>query len=311
MNNFNSSNKYAEQAIKSLFALIIINIFCFIIFKSLNTQEDIAKYNMWFSLNSYGVHKWWIWQYITSMFMHADFSHILFNMWGLYIFGKLVAPILGMKRFLSLYFISGIIGGIIYVLSVVNDPLFAVIGASGAVMGVTIACGMLLPNSQFMLLFFPTPIKAKTLVVVYVLLNIFGVGGSNIAFTAHLGGVLGGYIYLKIIFRKNPHVLWDPFSGLFGLLKIKNKQYRAKDINNNIKQKKTKNIKDKYSRFSHNNTNISVNAKDGYSRGDNQSFTQKEIDYLLNKISEQGVKSLTEEEFQKLKAVRKQVQKNR
>ena len=326
-NSFQPYNKSAEQAMKALFALIIINVVCFLGTRAPNftlggnyfqdaLQGIQPKDYLLFTLNSFGVKHFWLWQYVTSMFMHANFSHIFFNMYGLWLFGKLVAPVLGLKRFLILYFISGLLGGLIYTVSAINEPYFMLLGASGAVMGITVACGMLLPNTQFVLLFFPSPVKAKTLVIIYVGMNflfkVAPVGDSNIAYLAHLGGALGAYVYLKIIYRKNSYMIWDPFAGLFGKKGFKknlSKDYKAENVNQ--KQFNQTKKADKYSRFQFKNTNISVDANDGYKRNKNEKFSQSEIDYLLNKISEQGVKSLTEEEFQKLKEIRKQVQKNR
>ncbi|UDQ99132.1 rhomboid family intramembrane serine protease [Lentisphaerota bacterium WC36G] len=323
-NNFQPFNsKSSELAVKSLFAIILINILCLFILPPLNLRVTASQYIMGaldgsldkrfllFSLNHYGVTHLWLWQYVTSMFMHGDFSHILFNMYGLFLFGKLVAPILGVKRFLALYFFSGIFGGLVYTaVAALSGGQYFLIGASGAVMGITVACGMLLPNFQFMMLFFPTPIKAKTLVIIYIILNVLyqfaPFGDTNVAYVAHLGGALGAYIFLKIIYRKNAYMIWDPFVGLFGkkgLHKTMTKQYRAKDINRKNSNSVEPNAQDqnKYDRFSINDRKTKFSSS--------EKISQREIDYLLNKISEQGVKALTEEEFQKLKQIRKQVQK--
>lgn len=168
-------------------------------------------------------------QFISYMFLHANFSHCFFNMFGLFMFGRVIEQLIGPKRFLTYYLTCGIGAAIIQEITwaititpaineiekvygqAMNPALLSqmeaflnmpiTIGASGAVFGVLLAFGMLLPNQPIFLLFIPIPIKAKYFVIGYALIElIFGVGNfsfDNIAHFAHLGGMLFGYILLR------------------------------------------------------------------------------------------------------------------
>ncbi len=148
-------------------------------------------------------------QIITYMFTHADISHILFNMLSLYFMGPMVEMTLGPKRFLALYMISGLTGlaahfvvGYLpfYLGWTFAAPEFAVLGASGAVFGVTIAFATLYPDRELMLLFPPIPIKAWVMALILIGIGLYsgltGTGG-NVAHFAHLGGALAGFILAR------------------------------------------------------------------------------------------------------------------
>ncbi len=147
-------------------------------------------------------------QIITYMFTHADVSHILFNMLSLYFMGPMVEMSLGPKRFLGLYMISGLVGLLAHVivgylpflLGQSGDPVFAVLGASGAVFGVVIAFATLFPDRELMLLFPPIPIKAWVMALILVGIGLYsGLTGSggNVAHFAHLGGALAGFVLAR------------------------------------------------------------------------------------------------------------------
>ncbi|WP_407426355.1 rhomboid family intramembrane serine protease [Arcticibacter sp.] len=173
-----------------------------------------------------------IWQPVTYMFMHSDqsFAHILFNMFALYSFGSALEYIMGSKRFLNFYLITGLgalalqmIVQAIEVHSVVGSItvdirsfpfqsqedlnkvasiyLTPMVGASGAIFGLLVAFGLLFPNAELFLLFIPVPVKAKYIIPVYVVIELFlGVGqfsGDSVAHFAHLGGALFGFILIK------------------------------------------------------------------------------------------------------------------
>jgi rhomboid-like protein len=186
-----------------------------------------------------------IWQVITYMFMH-DYSslfHIMFNMFALYTFGSSIEFIMGSKRFLNFYLITGLGALALQLLvqsfevynitgSAVNDGNFMVdslkrtisfnpdliskdqantllgiyltpmVGASGAIFGLLIAFGMLFPNAELFIMFIPVPVKAKYIIPIYVLLELFlGVkqfSGDSVAHFAHLGGALFGFILVKM-----------------------------------------------------------------------------------------------------------------
>jgi membrane associated rhomboid family serine protease len=141
------------------------------------------------------------WTIVTYMFLHGSMSHLLFNMLGLWWFGSAVEARLGARRFLILYFISGITGAM---LSLIFSMGAAVIGASAGVFGVMLAFARFWPDHTI-LLWFVLPVRARTLVVLTTLLSIwsgFGGVGGNVAHFAHLGGYLGALIYLRLIERR-------------------------------------------------------------------------------------------------------------
>jgi membrane associated rhomboid family serine protease len=180
-----------------------------------------------FGLHFPGTKDFYVFQFITYMFMHGSFSHIFFNMFAVFMFGRVLEYTWGVKRFLIYYFITGIGAGIVQELVwlsavysialengagivelVRNAPVFNLmitIGASGSVFGILLAFGMLFPNAQMFIIPFPFPIKAKYLVIGYGLIELFAgivnFRGDNVAHFAHLGGMLFGII-LILYWRK-------------------------------------------------------------------------------------------------------------
>lgn len=160
-------------------------------------------------------------QVATHMFAHATYDthgnivifHILFNMFGLYMFGRILENIWGHKRFLFFYLACGIGAAATHLIMQYLMGSFSVaVGASGAVMGVFVAFGYLFPNTELMIIPIPIPIKAKWLVIVYILIDLFGgfgnLGGDNIAHFAHLGGALTGFLLVFYWNKTNRRTLY-------------------------------------------------------------------------------------------------------
>lgn len=139
------------------------------------------------------------WTFITYMFLHGGFGHLFFNMLSLFFFGPRVEDRLGGRAFLGLYFCSGIMGAL---LSLVFTPHAAIIGASGAVFGVLLAYAWFWPRDQ-MLIWGIIPIEARWMVLIMTAMSLYGArgGGGGIAHFAHLGGFLGGFLFLKLLER--------------------------------------------------------------------------------------------------------------
>ena len=140
------------------------------------------------------------WSVITYMFLHGDLWHLLGNMLMLFFFGTRVEERLGSQRFATLYFLSGLAGA---VLSFFFSPNAAIVGASGGVFGVSLAFAYFWPDAPIHI-WGIIPIPARLLVIGYGVLSIFGIfgrGGAGIAHYAHLGGYAGAYLYLKWIER--------------------------------------------------------------------------------------------------------------
>ena len=130
------------------------------------------------------------WTLVTYMFLHAGFTHILFNMLGLYFFGPRVEQRIGSERFFALYMISGITGGLLSFYS----PAIPIIGASGAVLGVMLAFARFWPRDQIFI-WGIIPVEVRWLVLIYTVVSLMG-WGSGVAHFAHLGGFLGAFLYL-------------------------------------------------------------------------------------------------------------------
>ncbi len=149
-------------------------------------------------------------QLVSYMFAHASydmmgniqFFHILFNMYALWMFGSALEHYWGAKRFLIFYLACGLAAGLAQML-LSDSP---VVGASGAVMGLLAAFAYLFPNTEFFIIPFPFPIKAKYMAAIYAAIDLFGGmhpgKADDIAHFAHLGGLVMGFI-LVIIWKRN------------------------------------------------------------------------------------------------------------
>ncbi|MEM4166531.1 MAG: rhomboid family intramembrane serine protease [Candidatus Bilamarchaeaceae archaeon] len=138
------------------------------------------------------------WRFITSMFLHADFSHLFFNMFALLMFGPYLERKVGSTMFLSIYLLSGIIGGLGFELF--SQPGVLGLGASGAIYGIFGALVVLEPKMVVYLYFVPVPITVAA--VFYALIELASMGAiDNIGHAAHLFGLMGGY-FLAIIHKR-------------------------------------------------------------------------------------------------------------
>jgi membrane associated rhomboid family serine protease len=147
-------------------------------------------------------------QLITHMFAHGNFTHLFFNMFGVWMFGRAIEMRIGSKRYFTLYFLSGLgAAGLQLLIYYLHADIAGMVGASGALFGILAAFALYFPNIPLMLIFFPVPIKAKYFVAIYAAIELFsGIttigGGSQIAHFAHLGGAIVGFILVKI-WKKN------------------------------------------------------------------------------------------------------------
>ena len=197
--------------------LLIINVLVFL-------AEILLPGSVSDRLMDFGALHFWagggfhIWQPLTYMFLHANFSHILFNMFALWMFGRGLEYEMGSRRFLTYYLVCGVGAALIQLgvnwleysamlSSGTASPAAlwsyahaTTIGASGAVFGLLLAFGMMHPNSVIMLVFPPIALKAKWFVIIYgaieLLAGVSGTGGG-VAHFAHLGGMLFGWLLLR------------------------------------------------------------------------------------------------------------------
>lgn len=232
-------------------------------------------------LTGASMHRFELYRIVTAAFLHFDFWHIVLNMWGLYLFGSVVAPYLRGRQIFWLYLMGGVIGNLLFVAFNLNS-FFALLGASGAVYAITIAAAMLEPERRFVMIFMPfRPVKTSTMVIVFTIIEVLSTLGNHdgVAHLAHLGGFIGGYLYLKL--AKVP-LAWDPLRKL--LPKRNPVSFDREGYGRNY-------------------------DKQSYRTGGSTSFSggfvpQQEVDRLLDKISATGINSLTEEELATLRKVR-------
>ena len=274
-------------------ALIAINAVAFLLFG----QTEHTIQTMWLSVP--GIREGMYWQPLTAMFMHGGFAHILFNMWGLYIFGGIVAPRLGGRAFLALYLTTGLLGNLVWLATAWGSGIPAVLcGASGAVMGVTAAAAVMAPDTPMLMLFIPFPVKLKTMAVVFLLLEILleiTNKQPGIAHVVHIGGFIFGYLFLKFFFRKE--IVWDPLApGRGRRISSRNERGAASGWT----YRRTPDRSEDYG------PNFGPDA--GYRFGGPR-VSQRELDYLLDKISRTGINSLTEQELQRLRQAREEMRR--
>jgi membrane associated rhomboid family serine protease len=144
-----------------------------------------------------------IWQLVTYSVLHAGVMHLVGNMIGLWMFGSAIESAWGTRRFLELYWL-GVVGAALTTVALsyshlLGDPSKSTIGASGGVFAVLMAFGMLFGDNEIMLIPFPFTMKAKYFVgiLIVVTLAFAMTGGGQVAYVAHLGGLLFGYLYTR------------------------------------------------------------------------------------------------------------------
>ena len=151
------------------------------------------------------------WQFVSYMFLHASLSHLFFNMWALWMFGRTLEYEIGSRRFLIYYMVCGVGAAILQmgVAALAGEVYFRMLGASGAVMGLLLSFGVMHPNERLFIIPIPFPIKAKWFVVGYAVLEMMlGWTGANsgVAHFAHVGGMLWGFLLLR--YWKKKHQIW-------------------------------------------------------------------------------------------------------
>ncbi len=295
--------------------LLIINLLAFFATIVLQLRGiDLANIG---GLHFFMASNFHLYQLVTYLFLHAGFMHILSNMFGLWMFGCVIENVWGPKKFLFYYITCGIGAGLLQEIAQFGSFYMTIagqipeaglatvleygqqyatalnawttIGASGAVYAVILAFGMTFPNERLFIIPFPFPIKAKWFVMGYVAIEFFsalGSSGDGVAHTAHLGGMLFGYLMIRYWNR-------HPGTGF--------NRNRGEEFFNNLKR----NFEQRHSNRQ-SNDNPNMHAERGGSKEDDQAYNarkrknQEEIDAILDKIRTSGYDSLTKEEKKKL-----------
>lgn len=262
--------------------LSLISVLCFLFqdpeSSSYTWTEQILKYfAVPASLSALSARPWTI---LTYMFVHTSFWHLLFNMLWLYWFGKIFLEFKSKKELLLLYFAGGFIGSFFFIAAYNIFPVFKpiidnanAIGASAAILGITIATATIAPNYNIRLLLIGN-IKLKHIAIFTVVLDVLMIKEGNAGgHFAHLGGALCGFIYGLWIRNK---------AGIVNHFRQK-KRKRNFSTPKKKKKKKSENIY----------TETYVSDED-YNRKKHEN--QEKIDKILDKISEKGYNALSKEE---------------
>jgi len=197
--------------------LVALNILAYALQKTVLLKVLNPEY---VELSLWGIVHGYFWQLVSYQFMHASLTHLLLNCWGLFVFGRAVEWAVGKSRFLMVYFLSGIFGGLLQVMACFLwphyfSPWMGTVGASAGLFGIMACFTMLFPEQQLiMLLFFVIPLKLRARSLLALLLVLTGLGisyprtflGGNVAHFAHLGGMLTGLFFTRFFFLRNVHL---------------------------------------------------------------------------------------------------------
>jgi len=270
-------------------ALLVVNVVAFILQSAVERFSNFPT-NAWFALSVEGLRHGYAWQLLTYQLMHGGLLHLVLNCWMIYVFGREVEETLGRNSFLTLYFTSGVIGGLFQALAgVLFGGAFAlpVVGASAGASGLLAAFATLYPERPLMLLLFfiiPVNMRAKFLLLFGGLVTLFGlvVPTGNIAHAAHLGGLLTGIVFVRYAIYWHwhwPRLRRTPPRPLRPLVKA---PLRAS------------------AQWGQTNVRVVEDLPP-------DEFLSKAVDPILDKISAQGIQSLTEREREILETAREKM----
>lgn len=248
--------------------LLIANIAAFFVQAFLNGVLPADRSaEAFLGLSRVGISHFYIWQFVTYMFLHGSVTHLLLNMLVLFFLGPETERTVGSRQFYALYLLSGSLAGLGWILATPNSVC---VGASGGIFGMLGAFATLYPHRQMTVLVFfviPLTMKAWVLVVGLVaieLLFLVGQTGGGVAHSVHLAGALVGYLYTSMVFRtgRAPWDLWPLRKG----------------------------------------PRLRVMKRKGAPPPGARVVTRKDIDEILDKIAREGVNSLSPREKETLES---------
>ena len=205
MRNTIINRRFKYTDVNATAILIIINVIVFIL------QNIFAKLPYILSMVPIYIRlRHGYWQFFTYMLSHVDFWHLLSNMLGLYIFGRIVERSVGSREFLLYYLLTGTLAGFAsYFFYLYSGSLFTVVlGASGALYAIMLLFSVLFPNAV-VYVFGIIPMRAPILVIIYFFIDFFGqFRADGTAHLVHLSGLLFGLLYIVIRMKINPLKQW-------------------------------------------------------------------------------------------------------
>jgi membrane associated rhomboid family serine protease len=246
--------------------------------------------NQYLALSLSGLGQGYIWQLLTFQFLHGGLLHLVVNLIVLYFFGRALEDHLGRRRFLRLYLGTGVVGGLMQMMFAALFPGHfggAVVGASAGVFGLVAAFAALFPDRTLTLLVFfilPVSMRARTLLWLSIGLAVFGivVPGDGVAHAAHLGGIIGGWTYIRwFVLGNGVQSRWGT-----GGSSAKRPRVLARAASDRRAWRRA------------------PAASDDLPADE---FMSREVDPILDKISAHGFQSLTERERQILEKARAKI----
>jgi membrane associated rhomboid family serine protease len=271
-------------------ALLVLNVAAFVLELIYYGPHLAIPRGDYFALSVEGLRHGFVWQLLTYQFMHGGLLHLVLNCWMIYVFGREVEETLGRNSFLTLYFTSGVIGGLFQALAGVLLPnVFGapVVGASAGASGLLAAFAMLYPERPLMLLLFfiiPVSMRAKFLLLFGALVTVLGLvfPMGNIAHAAHLGGMLTGVVFVRYAIYWHWH--WPRL-----------RRPRAQPWRPLVKAPLRAS-----GQWGQSTTRVDEDLPP-------EEFLSKAVDPILDKISAQGIQSLTERERRILETAREKM----
>jgi membrane associated rhomboid family serine protease len=189
--------------------LVGINVLVFLAGQVFGQNSIVLRFSM---IPAAVISQRWVWTFVTYMFLHADFGHIFFNMFALFMFGTQVERQMGSKEFLLFYFVSGVLAGLFsfLVYYFTGQYWISLMGASGAIFAVQLAYAVFYPNAVVYLLGL-LPLRAPIMVLGFTALELVSLitgQGGNVAHITHLAGFGFAWLYFLIRLGTNPIRAW-------------------------------------------------------------------------------------------------------
>lgn len=315
--------------------LIIINLLMYL-GKVVATQYGI-DFDGLLGLHFFMASDFRLYQFFTYMFVHGGLEHIFFNMFAVWMFGRIMEQVMGSQRFLFFYIVCGVGAGLMQEAVQWVDYMYeglanydtvkvggsvlpmgeflnrwTTVGASGAVYGILLSFGMTFPEERMFIIPIPIPIKAKWFVIGYAVIELMSAlnnPGDGIAHMAHLGGMLFGLMLILYWRRHGGNSSGYHFNGgnIFGRHSgyDNDSHYtRYEDVTNGEKKSWWQQVKEKWE--ARKQANAGMKAQPGGKHGDDMAWRKQkkerdeEIDRILDKVKQSGYEHLTDEEKRKL-----------
>lgn len=252
-----------------------------------------------------GILHGFVWELLTYQFLHAGWLHLIFNCLVIYVFGRELEWVLGKTRFFTLYLLSGITGGLLQMLGAKIWPGHlggAVVGASAGGFGLLAAFAMRDPSRQLMMLLYfilPIRIRARWLLIFSIVMAVLGIAfpnsvlGGNVAHAAHLGGILAGVLWIKLGWHHDYIPLpWEKWFGRWSGWHPLSARQRKRELIKAASVRRSPWRSPPYE-----------------PEIPSEEFMSREVDPILDKISQHGIQSLTDQERRILESARDRMAK--